>query len=125
MDDQEGQVQPVASEAERPKRPDSPAQWAYERIARQIVAFEDKLSDNEEIGLPLVGAPKTGVMHIKDIGYWGPDMLIYHGKNDHGKPMELLQHYTQMNVLLTAVPKIQAKPNRIGFHLIEKIESTE
>ena len=104
------------------KLPDPPAQWAYERIARQINDFEKDLTEDEEIGLRLVATPDTSVMHIEDIGYWGPDMLIYHGRNEHGKPMQLMQHYTQMSILLTAVPKAEEKPNRIGFHLIEKIE---
>jgi hypothetical protein len=124
MDDQdERSAEPITPEA-RTDAPRSPAQWAYERIARQIREFEEQLSDDEEIGLPLVGA-KTGVMHIEDIGFWSPDMLIYHGKNDHRKPMQLLQHYSQMSILLTAVPKIRAKPNRIGFHLVEKIETKD
>jgi hypothetical protein len=124
MDDQDGRSdEPTVPPAPRVDEPDPPAKWAFERIARQIRDFEEQLSGDEEIGLPLVAAPKTGIMHIEDIGYWGPDMLIYHGRNDHRKPMRLLQHYTQMSILLTAVPKIQAKPNRIGFHLIEKIQS--
>jgi len=126
MDDNDGDTaEPVVTEAPPADVPDIPAKWAFERIARQIRDFEEQLSGDEEIGLPLVASPKTGMMHIEDIGYWGPDMLIYHGRNDHRKPMRLLQHYTQMSILLTAVPKIQAKPNRIGFHLIEKIESID
>src|SRR5215468_7728697 len=122
MDEQDGgSAEPVNPQAPQAVVSDSPAQWAFKRIALQIRDFEAKLSEEEEIGLPLVAA-KTGVMHIEDIGYWGPDMLIYHGKNDHRKPMRLLQHYTQMSILLTAVPKIQARPNRIGFHLTGKID---
>jgi Family of unknown function (DUF6173) len=104
-----------------PTLPDPPAKWAYERIARQINDFEAELSDDEEIGLRLVATPDTSVMHINDIGYWGPDMLIYHGTNEHGRPMQLMQHYTQMSILLTAVPKCEQKARRIGFHLVEKI----
>ncbi len=105
--------------------PQPPAIWAYERIANQINDFEKDLSDEEEIGLRLVATPDASVMHIVDIGYWGPDMLIYHGENEHGKPMQLLQHYTQMSILLTAVPKAEEKARRIGFHLIDKISSDD
>lgn len=105
--------------------PKAPAIWAYERIARQINDFEADLSDEEEIGLRLVATPDTSVMHIVDVGYWGPDMLIYYGENEHGKLMQLLQHYTQMSILLTAVPKVEDKPRRIGFHLVEKIEPSD
>tara|TARA_B100000678_G_scaffold241951_1_gene213089 strand:- start:4260 stop:4646 length:387 start_codon:yes stop_codon:yes gene_type:complete len=106
-------------------RPKAPAIWAYERIARQINDFESDLSDEEEIGLRLVATPDTSVMHIVDVGYWGPDMLIYYGENEHGKSMQLLQHYTQMSILLTAVPKVEEKARRIGFHLVEKIDSAD
>jgi Family of unknown function (DUF6173) len=119
-----GKISPV--EVSLPTIPrlasDPPAKWAYERIARQVNDFESELSEEEEIGLRLVATPDTSVMHIDDIGYWGPDMLIYYGTNEHGKPMQLLQHYTQMSILLTAVPKLGETPNRIGFHLVGKIE---
>ena len=52
-------------------------------------------------------------------------MLIYYGENEHRKPMQLLQHYTQTSILLTAIPKAEDKPRRIGFHLIEKIDSED
>lgn len=126
MDDDLAKITPpIISPLPRVSIPAPPAQWAYERIARQINDFEQELSADEEIGLRLVATPDTSVMHIEDIGYWGPDMLIYHGKNEHGKPLQLLQHYTQMSILLTAVPKAHDKPIRIGFHLVERIESDE
>ncbi|NTS66831.1 hypothetical protein HRV97_16955 [Sphingomonas sp. HHU CXW] len=99
-----------------------PAKWAFERIARQIEKFETDLEPDEEIGLRLVATPDASVMHIDDVGYWGPDMLIFYGNNEHGKPMQLLQHYTQMSVLLTAVPAKEAEPRRIGFHLVQSIK---
>jgi hypothetical protein len=101
----------------------NPAEWAYERMAKQIAEFEKTLSDEDEIGLRLVGTPGAGVMHIADMGYWGPDMLIYYGQGEDGRPMQLLQHYTQMSILLTAVAKIADEPRRIGFHLTQKIET--
>jgi hypothetical protein len=124
MDDQDGPaVLPMTPPGSEEHASDSPAQWAFDRIAHQIRNFEDRLSDDEEIGLRQVAAPNQSLMHIEDIYYWGPDMLIYYGRNEEGKPMQLLQHYTQMSILLTAVPKTRDEPIRIGFHLIEKIES--
>ena len=109
---------------ELPKlKSNNPAEWAYERIARQIEEFEQDLAPEEEIGLRLIATPDTSVMHINDVGYWGPDMLIFHGTNQHGKPMQLLQHYTQMSILLTAVPAQEDEPKRIGFHLVQKIDA--
>lgn len=104
------------------KMPDPPAKWMYERVARQIIEFEKKLNNDEEIGGRLVSAPGEGAFHIEDLGYWGPDMLIFYGKNQHGRPVELLQHYSQLNVLLTAIPKEKDEPRRIGFILEARLD---
>lgn len=105
-----------------PKMPDPPAQWMYERVARQIIDFEKNLNNDEEIGGRFVSAPGEGVFHIEDLSYWGPDMLIFYGKNQHGRPVELLQHYSQLNVLLTAIPKEKDSPRRIGFILEARLD---
>ena len=88
---------------------------------KQVNDFEARLSAEEEIGMRLVGTPGAGVMHVSDIGYWGPDMIMFYGENEHGKPMELIQHYTQVSLLLTAVPAESEPPRRIGFDLVRKL----
>ena len=49
----------------------------YERLVKQIVQFEARLSDEDEIGGRFVTAPKEGIIHIQDISYWGPDLLVF------------------------------------------------
>ena len=42
-----------------------------------------------------------------------------------GKPVRLVQHYTQTNVLLSANKKPEERPaRRIGFQLSELVEKT-
>jgi hypothetical protein len=101
----------------------SPAEWMHERLVKQIAEFESALTDDEEISGRLVSAPSEGSFHIEDVGFWGPDMIIFHGKNQHGRPVQLLQHYSQLNVLLTALPKESASPRRIGFMLEQRLTS--
>jgi hypothetical protein len=100
----------------------NPAKWAYERLAKQIQAFEAALSPKEELGGRFVTAPKEGVIHIEDIGYWGPDMLMFYGKDADGRPVQLLQHHSQLSVLLCAVPKVREEPRRNGFILEQKLK---
>jgi hypothetical protein len=101
----------------------NPAEWMYERLAKQIVEFEQKLSPEEEIGGRFVTAPKEGAIHIEDIGFWGPDMLIFHGRDFDGRQIQLLQHYSQLSILLCAVPKEKERARRIGFILEAKLKS--
>jgi hypothetical protein len=103
----------------------NPAKWAYERIVKQIDEFEKELSDEEEIGGRLISAPGEGAFHIEDVSYWGPDKLIFSGKNQHGKPVRLLQHNSQFNILLTALPKDKDEPRRIGFMLEQKLKKQD
>jgi hypothetical protein len=97
----------------------------YERLVRSIARFEEGLDPEHEIGARLVTFGSQEIIHVEDVGYWGPDLLIFYGKSREGKPLELLQHQTQVNVLLVAVPKEGPKPRRIGFELVNKLEKKE
>jgi hypothetical protein len=105
--------------------PANPAQWMFDRLVRLIDDFEKNLSDEEEIGGRIVGAPGEGSFHIDDIGFWGPDMIMFYGKNAYGRPVRLIQHYTQLSVLLTSMPKEKERPRRIGFAIRERIDEDE
>ena len=47
--------------------------------------------------------------------------------NEAGRPIRLVQHYTQLNVLLTAMPKPKPEEpaRRIGFQLQERVAQTQ
>lgn len=102
----------------------SPAEWAFARLTRMIEDFESKLDKEHEIGCTFVGTPGDGTIKIEDLGFWAPDLLLFYGKSDGGKPLRLIQHHTQLNVLLTALPKEipQEPPRRIGFALRQRME---
>ncbi len=97
------------------------AERTYEKLRKQIADFEEELELDQEIGARSVSSP-LGVFHITDIGYWGPDLLIFYGEDENKKPIELIQHYTQVNICLSSVAKSQKKPRRIGFDLMQKLE---
>jgi len=104
----------------------NPAEWMFDRLIRLIDDFEKALSDQEEIGGRLTNAPGEGSFHIDDIGFWGPDLIMFYGKNRDGRPIRLIQHYQQLNVLLTSMPKEKEKPaRRIGFAIQQRIEAEE
>ena len=105
----------------------NPAEWMHERIVRSINEFEEKLDQDHEIGARLVNFGSNTTFHIEDVGYWGPDIIVFHGKGHDGNSVKLLQHISQLSVLLVALekPQEQAKPNRIGFKLMESVEKEE
>jgi len=100
----------------------NPAKWAHERLVRSIIEFEKGLDDDKEIGARLVSFTEHETFHIEDVGYWGPDFVIFHGTNPDGNPVELIQHLSQVSVLLVAMPKEGDEPRRIGFILEEQLK---
>ena len=109
-----------------PKAKKSPAQWAYERVILYIQNFEKQLDDQHEIALGFVGGD-AGVMKIEGVGHFDPDIITFYGRDATGAKTQLIQHVSQLNVMLRAAPKHvdQAEPTRIGFHLAKGLEQDE
>lgn len=103
----------------------NPAEWMYERIVRSIQDFEEKLDSEHEIGARLVSFGANTTFHIDDVSFWGPDMIIFIGFDENKQRVELLQHISQVNVLLVAVNKQSVEPRRIGFRLVERVQPSE
>ncbi|WP_296819745.1 DUF6173 family protein [Brevundimonas sp.] len=104
-----------------------PAQWTFARLSRLIADFESKLDEDHEVGARIVNGPGDIAFAIQDVGFWGPDLLIFMGVNDHGRPVRMIQHHTQLNVMLSALPKPKPEepPRRIGFQLRERAEKAQ
>lgn len=104
----------------------SPARWAYERVILYIQNFEKQLDQDQEVAMGFAGSD-AGVMRIEGLGYFDPDVLTFYGTNEAGTRAQLIQHVSQLSVMLTAMPKApeQAEPNRIGFQLARDLENNE
>lgn len=96
-------------------RQQNSAEWTYERLGNYIKDFEERLDDEHEIGARLVSFGGVVTFHIQNVGYWGPDIISFYGKNDKGEDVQLIQHISQLSVLLVAMQKLEEKPKRIGF----------
>lgn len=96
----------------------SPAQWAYERLIIYIQNFEKQLNADQEVAMGFTGS-SAGTLRIEGLGYYDPDIVTFYGSNESGARTQLVQHVSQLNVMLMALPKPteQAEPNRIGFQL--------
>ena len=62
----------------------------------------------------------AGVLRIEGIGWFAPDIISFYGTDEDGARTQLVQHVSQLNVLLRALPKSPEEPEarRIGFHLV-------
>jgi hypothetical protein len=120
-----GGVQPVAAQVLRPGEAvqapgsKSPAEWTYERLVKYVLQFEAQLDQDHELGGRMVSFGPQVQFHILDIGYWNPDIITFDGLDQNGNRVRLIQHVSQLNVLLVAMQKLEpaAPPRRIGFDL--------
>ena len=60
------------------------------------------------------------------MGYFDPDVITFYGSDGSGARTQLVQHVSQLNVMLRALPKsVEDKPaNRIGFRLAADLEES-
>lgn len=98
----------------------SPAQWAYERLILYIRNFEANLDATEEVAMGFTGG-EAGVLQIEGVGFFDPDLVTFYGRDEEGMRTQLIQHVSQLNVMLRAVPKMEPEepPRRIGFRLMQ------
>ena len=108
----------LAREAEAQK---TPAQWAYERLILYIQNFEKELDAEHEVGMGFAGSD-SGPLHIQGMGFFAPDIVTFYGTDPTGAKTQLVQHVSQLNVMLKAMPKLNEKPTRIGFELRQRME---
>ena len=96
----------------------SPAEWMYDRLILYIRNFESQLDAAHEIAMGFAGGD-AGVLRIEGVGYFDPDVVTFYGRDENGAKTQLIQHVTQVSVLLRAVRKVapDEPARRIGFRL--------
>ncbi|WP_282127462.1 DUF6173 family protein [Roseobacter litoralis] len=108
---------------DKPAVEKSPAQWAYERIILYLKNFEEQLDNSQEVAMGFTGGD-AGVLRIEGMGYFAPDIVTFYGVDGAGSKTQMVQHVSQLNVMLRALPKPAEKsePNRIGFRLAQELD---
>ncbi|MFK7754799.1 MAG: DUF6173 family protein [Sedimentitalea sp.] len=115
----------VPAKLNAPLSDKSQAQWAYERLIVYIQNFEQQLDSEHEVAMGFTGGD-AGVLRIEGIGYFAPDIVTFYGSDATGARTQLIQHVTELNVLLRAVqkPSPDSPAQRIGFQLASALEQS-
>lgn len=79
--------------------------------------FHRELDNEYEVGGQLVNFGREVTFSFTDIGYFNPSLIRFYGEKADGSPIELIQHVTQISVMLVkqkrAHPEAPKRP--IGF----------
>jgi len=99
----------------------------YRRLIVWFNNFHKSLDEEHEAGARLVSFGQSVTFHVEDISWWNPSLISFQGKTESGDRVELIQHVTQISVLLVALrrpdPTIAKRP--IGFGSWEEYEKAK
>lgn len=86
-------------------------------ITNHVKSFEDSLNEDEDVMVLAASFGSMITFYVQDIEFNRPNIIVFHGTTDDGRPTRLIQHYSQLNFLLQAAPRIKPEENRnaIGF----------
>lgn len=92
----------------------------YDRLIDIIINFEKDLNADEEVGARLVSFGEAITIHVDDLGYWNPSLIYFYGRDTNNRDVQLVQHVSQISVLLIKVPRTNPERERIGFKIQQR-----
>lgn len=114
-----GVVTPAMPELSKIQTPTDPnlASEFHKRLVEWINDFDKSLDQDHEVGVRLVNFGQAVTFHLRDVGYWNPSLISFSGYTEQGEPVELIQHVSQISILLLKVKRqYPSQPKRpIGF----------
>jgi hypothetical protein len=89
----------------------------YKRLVEWINNFDKSLDETEEVGVRLVNFGQALTFHLQDMSYYNPSLISFQGTTDNGEPVELIQHVSQISILLQKVKRkdLTTPKKPIGF----------
>jgi hypothetical protein len=105
--------------AEAQHHRDNPVLRVMDALKKYILEFESQLNEQQEIGVRLISFGGEIVFHAQRIAFMPPNIITFYGVTTEGERVQLIQHVSQLNILLKALPKMKEKATRIGFNAHE------
>lgn len=86
-------------------------------LKKQIQLFESKLNQDEDVMIMAASFGSAVLFYAHTIEFSQPNIIIFHGSDENGNDISLLQHCNQLNFLLQVGKREQPEqPKRqIGF----------
>lgn len=95
------------------------AQEVFQFLRARMVAFQNGLPDDHEMGVKLANYGMAAEIHIRGMGFQNPSIIEFYGLLEDGQQVTLVQHVAQLNFMLIAVPPVTNgdAPYRVGFDI--------
>lgn len=87
----------------------------HARLMEMVERFIASLDEEHEVGVRLVSFGQTVVFHLHSIGYYNPSLITFYGFDDDDNQVQLIQHVSQISILLQKLPRIDPDRQLFGF----------
>lgn len=84
-------------------------------VRASIEEFEAGLDAEHELSMQLVTFGSTVTIRPERVGFSTANVITFHGMTDDGEKINLVQHVSQVSMMLKATKKLAAKPRRVVF----------
>ena len=92
------------------------AEEVFNHLLSRVKDFQSTLPADYELGIRLGNFSGERAVHVRGMGYRNPNIIEFYGLLDGDKQVAVVQHVSQLNFMLLAVPPVaEQKPYRIGF----------
>ncbi|AUH33461.1 DUF6173 family protein [Paracoccus tegillarcae] len=92
------------------------AEHVFKHLLARVKNFQENLPDHHELGIQLANFGGVKPLHVRGMGFKNPNVIEFYGLLDGDKKVAVVQHVSQLNFLLIAVPPVaEQQPYRIGF----------
>lgn len=92
------------------------AEEVFNHLQVRVKDFQESLPKNHELGIQLANFGGERAVHVRGMGYRNPNIIEFYGLLDGRTQVAVVQHVSQLNFMLVAVPPVpEQPPYRIGF----------
>ncbi|PLX82669.1 MAG: hypothetical protein C0617_13560 [Desulfuromonas sp.] len=96
---------------------DNPAGALYQRLLQWVSEFDKSLDEEYEVGVRWATPGQSISFHLAGIGYCNPALLRFVGATDEGESVELIQHVSQVNLMLVKMRRLDPDQAKSTFGL--------
>lgn len=92
------------------------AEEVFNHLLTRVKEFQAALPEHHELGIQLANFGAERAVHVRGMGYRNPSIIEFYGLLDGATQVTVVQHVSQLNFMLVAVPPVaEQQPYRIGF----------
>lgn len=92
------------------------AEYMAKVIGQRIVDFQSTLSEVQDVALQIIQFNNSITLYVTKVSHLGLGLIVFQGSYSANNPCEIVQHISQINVLMAIVSKPADIPHRkIGF----------